>query len=139
MIDKDPIKTAVRNVRRNQRLGEGEHSCLLCGYAEPEGLVAVNTQWLESRGVPRRLLEDHHLVGWKRDGELTALLCRNCHAKATEGLLRAGISMQREPDPKELVAMMLDALAVFFEMLAAAVRRWAQMLREVNNPEAQNA
>jgi hypothetical protein len=139
VTDQDPIKTAVRSTKRKQRLGKGAHACLLCGYSEPEGLVPVKPEWLEAHGVPRCLLEEHHLVGHKRDRELVALLCRNCHAKATEGLLREGISMQPEDNPKALVATMLDALAVFLEMLAAAVRRWAEMLRQAVTPEASNA
>jgi hypothetical protein len=137
-MDKNPIGTAVRSTRRNERLGGGEHACLLCGYSEPEALVSVTPEWLEAHGVPRRLLEEHHLVGRKRDGKLVALLCRNCHAKATEGLLQAGIGMQCERDPRTLVATMLDALAVFLEMLAAAVRRWAEMLRRTLSPEEAN-
>jgi hypothetical protein len=87
--------------------------------------------------VTKKFLQDHHVVGWKRDSELISVLCRNCHALASEDLLQEDIDMQRETNPNALVASMLDALAVFLEALVAAVRRWAQILRQAIS-EARN-
>ena len=119
-MDRNPIKTAVRSTGRKRRLGNGEPVCLFCGYSELAALTPVT----------KKFLQDHHVVGWKRDGELISALCRNCHALASEDLLQEDIDMQRETNPSALVASMLDALAVFLEALVAAVRRWAEILRE---------
>ena len=81
------------------------------------------------KGVPGHLFEEHHIVGVKHDPELTILICRNCHAKVTEGLLRAGVSMRPEPDPVKRLVHMLDAQAVLFEKLTDAQKRWAEQLR----------
>jgi hypothetical protein len=126
-MDRNPVKTAVRSTRRKRRLGNGEHVCLLCGYSEPPALIPVT----------KKFLEDHHIVGWQRDSELISVLCRNCHALVSEDLLQEAIDMQRETNPNVLVASMLDALAVFLATLAAAVRRWAQILRETINGGSQ--
>ena len=137
-MDQNPIKTAGRAARRKEYLGGGEGMCLLCGYSKPEALIPVTEEWLEAHGIPRRILEEHHVATRNRDGQLVALLCRNCHTEATEGLLRAGVSMRAERDPRARVAAMLDALAVFLGMLAEAVRRWAEILRRVLTPEDPN-
>jgi hypothetical protein len=119
-MDRNPIKTAVRSTGRKRRLGSGEHVCLFCGYSELAALVPVT----------KKFLEDHHVVGRRRDSELISVLCRNCHALAREDLLQENIAMQRETNPNALVASMLDALAVFLEALVEAVRRWAEILRQ---------
>jgi len=107
---------------------------MICGESNLETLIPLTPDWLEAHGVPRSLIEMHHPVGEAHDRELIVPLCRNCHAKATEGLMRAGISMRPGPDPKARVPLMLDALAVFLDMLAAAVRRWARVLLGTQGP-----
>jgi hypothetical protein len=119
-MDRNPARTAVRSTRRKERLGNGEHVCLFCGYSEPTALIPVT----------KKFLQDHHVVSRKRDSELISVLCRNCHALASEDLLQEDIDMQPETNPNALVASMLDALAVFLEALVAAVRRWAQIFRQ---------
>jgi hypothetical protein len=54
----------------------------------------------------------------------------NCHRRVTEGLAQTGISMRPEPEPRERVALMLDALALFFEFLVNSLRQWAEYLRK---------
>lgn len=78
--------------------------------------------------MPRRLLEDHHVVGKNHDPNLVVFLCRNCHYKVTEGYLQAGIDMRYEPNTQKRIATMLKALAVFFELLAERLRQWAALL-----------
>ena len=129
-MDRDPIKTAARARRRHERHGGDPSVCLLCGYSDLVALVRVSPDWLMAHGVPRSLLEEHHLAGRKHDPELTVPLCRNCHAEATEGLLRAGVSMRPEPNPIARVALQLDAQAIFHEALAASERRSAELLRK---------
>lgn len=116
-------------MRRQARLGDGPHICILCGCSDPVALIDKTPDWLEHHSIPKTLFEQHHPAGRHHDPELTVFICRNCHAEATEGLLQAGVSMRPEPDPVLQVALMLDALAVFLEVLAAALRRWAELLR----------
>jgi hypothetical protein len=77
-----------------------------------------------SRGV----LERHHPTGRANDSELTAVLCLNCHTKATERLEVAGVSMSEPEDVLERVVMCLRAVAEFLLMLAEALIRWARQL-----------
>ena len=139
MIDQQPVDTAVRRRRREARLGDGPRVCILFGQAHLENFVSVTGDWLKARGASDRLLEDHHLVGKRRDPKLTVPLCRNCHGDATESLATAGISMLAERDSRSRVATILDALAVFFEMLVNALRRWAHELRTNATPPAKHA
>lgn len=118
-MDRDPIRSAARLNKRRAELGPGPHICVLCGYANPWGLVRV----------PRTLLENHHVAIEKHDSAVTVLLCRNCHSEVTENLRRAGVSTQSESNPAWRVAIMLDALSVFLEALVPALRRWAELLR----------
>lgn len=138
MIDHNPIKTDVRRRKRQDRFDNADPRCIFCGYPEIEALTAVTLEWLKSHGscVPKALTELHHVVGKKHDSDLVVPLCLNCHRLVTEDLARAGISMHPERDSKTLVALMLDALASFFELLVAALRRWAELLRANNAGKA---
>jgi hypothetical protein len=114
-----PLVTERRKVRRIGKLGSGNAICLFCGCAEPMLL----------RPVTRRFLEEHHVVGWEHDNELTLALCFNCHALVTERLLQAGVSMKRESDPLEFACLLCSALAVHFQMLSEAFWRFAALFR----------
>jgi hypothetical protein len=127
MIDNDPIGTAGRRRRRQKRFSVENPVCLFCGEPNLECLSPVTLAWLKAHQV---LLEDHHVVGNKSDPDFVVPLCLNCHRLVTEGLAQAGISMNRESNPQKRVAVMLEALAVFLDMLAAAVRRWAALLKQ---------
>lgn len=122
-MDADPARTAARRGRRIGRLGPG-CTCALCGYRNPYALIRVS----------RTLLEEHHNFGRKRDSESTVTLCRNCHAEVTEDLLREGVPMKRERDPRTRVAYALLAQAVFDRKRADAQERFAQLLlRRITN------
>ena len=124
-MDRYPIRTARREMRRLARLGSTPLVCILCGCTDPVALIAATPEWLRANGVPSSLFEDHHIVGENHDGHFTHLICRNCHAKATEGFFRAGVSMMAEPDQNMREALRLEALAAFHEEAAEALRRWA--------------
>ncbi len=124
-MDRDPIGTAIRRQQRQVRLGGGPRICILCGCSDPIALIAKTEDWLERH----TLFELHHPAGQHHDPELTVLICRNCHAMLHEGLLQAGVNMRPEPEPIMRVATMLDALAVFFKMFAAALSKWAELLK----------
>ena len=129
-MDHDPIGTAIRQKRRQERFGEDPALCILCGCSDTVALIDKTADWLKRHGIPNSLLEQHHPAGQHHDPELTVLICRNCHAILHEGILQAGVNMRPEPDPISRVATMLEALSVFFKMLAAAMSKWAELLRK---------
>ena len=126
-MDRLPNATALREARRLQELGDIPSVCAFCAYEGP--VILVTVKWLKAHGVPKKLLEDHHLDGRKYDPELTIPLCRNCHGECTEGLLREGVSMRFERDERERIALSLEAEAAFFERYAHAQRRKADRIR----------
>ena len=138
MRNQQPIRTARRKVRREDRLGS-DAFCLFCGYACLESLTQVSRKWLEERGVPKdridRLLEEHHIFGDAHDPDLTITLCLNCHREITEGLAREGVSMRPEKNLRKLIALILRASAVLFDFLAASYRKWASLLENQSESE----
>ena len=138
MRNQQPIRTARRKVRREDRLGS-DAFCLFCGYACLEALTQVSRKWLEERGVPKdridRLLEEHHIFGDAHDPDLTITLCLNCHREITEGLAREGVSMRPEKNLRKLIALILRASAVLFDFLAASYRKWASLLEDQSERE----
>jgi hypothetical protein len=104
MIDRVPIETARRRWRRRE-----QHRCLQCG---------------RKAGV-----EKHHVAGNNHDADLTAPLCKTCHARITEDLRQAGVDMRYTPGSVERVRRALRGTAVFLWMLAEAMWRWADSLK----------
>jgi hypothetical protein len=131
MKDQQPIRTARRKLRMEERLGSNAF-CLFCGYACLESLTLVTRRWLEERGISKdwmdRLLEEHHVVGEAHDPDLTITLCLNCHRQITEGLACEGVDMHAEKNLHKLIALILRASAVLFEHLALSYRKWANLL-----------
>lgn len=108
MIEHDPIGNDSRRRRQAARFGRNP-ACLLCDERDPDWLRLVN----------KTLLEEHHLAGQANDAKATVILCRNCHAKLTAGMLRAGMQLSHEiHSTPEKVAQLLRGLAMFFDMLA---------------------
>jgi hypothetical protein len=136
-MDRHPVKTVIRKVRRDERLGEGPRVCMLCGYAEPISLIPVNSAWLDSNkdSLPHSLFEKDHIVGRKNDPTFVAAICRNCHAEVTELRRQAGISMLFEPDQAKREVLRLEALALFHAQTAEALRRWASEKRSIKEPQ----
>lgn len=126
-IDNDPIGTAGRRRRRQKRFPIENPSCLLCGEPNLECLTPVTFDWIKAHRI---LIELHHPSREQNDPDFVTALCLNCHRKAEEGLAQAVIGVRCEPNPQKRVAVMLDALAVFLDMIAAAVRRWAALLKQ---------
>jgi hypothetical protein len=126
-MDRHPVKTVVRKVRRDRRLGEGPRVCMRCGYAEPISLVLIKSTWLDSQKdfLAHGLFEKDHVVGRNHDPAFVAAICRNCHAEVTELRRQAGISMEFESDKAKREVLRLEALALFLADAALALRRWA--------------
>jgi hypothetical protein len=130
MKNKHPIRAASRELKRRERLNRGYWCCFRCTAMLLEGFIPVSLDWLEKRGIPSGLLEAHHVVGKAHDAELTVPLCRNCHALATEDLLRAGVSMKPTADRRTLAEIRLEASATFLERFALSLRDWIKELPE---------
>jgi|HubBroStandDraft_6_1064221.scaffolds.fasta_scaffold01398_6 hypothetical protein len=91
-MDCDPNRTALREARRHQRLGGCPDICIICG--EP-ALKTVTAKFAETHGIPRSLIEQHHIVGKQRNSQLLVPLCLTHHWKVTVGLLQENISMRQ--------------------------------------------
>src|ERR1700731_1467685 len=89
MRDRQPIRTARRKVRQDERerLGLAAAPCVLC-------------------------IQKHHVVGQNHDSQLTVPLCEMHHREIHERMLRAGVSLRYERDRVKRVAMALRAMAV---------------------------
>lgn len=105
MRDRQPIRTARRSVRQDERerLGLAETLCVLC-------------------------IEDHHTAGQNHDPKLTASICKKHHREIHEQMLRAGVSLRYERDPVRKAAMAMRAMAVYRRAEADAMDRWADLL-----------
>jgi hypothetical protein len=79
----NPARAARRKTELCERLGSERPFCVYCGYAEPVAL----------RRISRKFLPEHHLLGRNHDGDLTVLVCLNCHALLHEIFLDAEIDL----------------------------------------------
>ena len=113
-----PLKTALRISKRIQRLGAEHALCLWCGCTDPMLL----------RPITRGFLEQHHPFGKDNDRDTTGALCFNCHALATQGLLQIGVTMSRDPNPRNFAINVFLAYGFHLKMLGEAAERFAQLL-----------
>lgn len=107
MRDRNPIRTARRNIKRleQERLGLATPPCSLC-------------------------IEMHHTAGRNHDLLLQAPLCETHHREIGEQMLRAGVSLRAESDPVTRVEMAMRAMAVYRRDEADAMDRLADLLAE---------
>ena len=101
------MKNRRRERRKRLRLPPNA-ACVLCGQQDLATLVP---------GKPG-LLEEHHVVGWQYDPDLTVPLCRNCHAIESLKQQDAGIRLRPAPGFLERLLEVLRSLAVFFHTLS---------------------
>lgn len=130
-MDRDPVKTAVRRARRQQRLGS-EASCAFCGVPDQESLRSVDDPKLRDR-IRQRLLERHHPLGSAQDPELTITLCRNCHALATESLRCADVHMVIQGNPLDRQIASSKAWGAFYRDAAEAEDRMVEDWEEFSD------
>ena len=115
--EENPIQNDARRARREQQLGP-DAVCVLCGEADPTALISVK----------RILIEQHHVLNRAYESAITVPVCRNCHAKETEQLRAAGVPNQPAPTLLERFVAFLRALGLFFQSLADACVRYANLL-----------
>jgi hypothetical protein len=113
----DPIASTTRRGKREQLLGDNP-ACLLCGLANIDSLLPAS----------RSLLEAHHLVGRANDPDLTAPLCRNCHAEVTEGYRDAGVPLNHPPTLLHQLAAILRGLGSMLSSVGRRLSDWAECL-----------
>jgi len=112
-------------MKRRAKCGARPQACIRCGHLDPAALISGTQSDLEAKRVPHTLFEGDHIVGKAHDPKFMFSICRNCHALVTDERLCVGISMLPEPDHNHRAALRLDALALFEEKMAEALRRWA--------------
>ena len=121
--DPDPIGRDGRRNRLARQLPI-DAACALCGER--------NLQVLKKVKVKRSLLEGHHVAGKDNDKLLLAVLCLNCHAKATALQLDIGaFPSGRRTSCLEAMELAMRSVGTFFEQLAEACYRWASQLARV--------
>ena len=108
--DKNPKKTARRKSRQRRRL-PADALCIVCGESAPVAL------------------EKHHPMGRAHEPDTTVPLCKNCHAKATEGQLDEEVPLSATDNLPDRIGAIFDALAAFFRFLADAFNRLADQVR----------
>ncbi len=113
------IANLARKEHRQRRLGE-HAACASCGISDPPALTRQR----------RTMIERHHAAGRANDDDLTVILCRNCHAVATEGQRDTGADLSHGEDrhPFERFEAALRSLAAFLAQLARAMLTWADTL-----------
>lgn len=112
-IEKDPARNDARKDARRRRFPEGA-VCAMCGESDPI------------------TLENHHPTGRNVLDDLTVVLCRSCHAKASEGQRDAGLELESRPNDSiiDTAARVLEAIAAFFITLAYAFLALSERLVE---------
>lgn len=126
-MDRDPVQTAVRSAKRDQRLGL-DTDCSWCGVQNLEIRKSVPKLSRLGQFILKSLLERHHVCGKANDSDLTIILCPTCHARANESLLRADVSLEA---PKHILDRMIRrhmGMAAFHRDAAEAEDREAEDL-----------
>jgi RNase P subunit RPR2 len=110
-VEINPIQNDVRSAQRLRRLPP-DAICMFCDECDPVAL------------------EVHHVVRRDNDEDLTVVVCKNCHAKQHEELLKVGVTIEQPSDRTrlEINATVLKALSVLFQFLA---RKFAEMAQDL--------
>lgn len=107
------LESEKRKQKALQRLGSVNPQCIICGEAD----------W--------RCLELHH-VGQEGFDDLTGILCRNCHRKASDAQMAHPEPLSlTEPLMFERIGHVLLGLADFFELLIEKLRLFGDFLIEI--------
>ena len=121
-MDRDPVETAVREARREQRLGR-DAACVLCGLRDLESLCEVRKGSPLFAVIRKILLEEHHVYGRANDPNWKCTLCRNCHARVSESQRREKVPMKPQADILDRAMARRKALAAFLRDAAIAEDR----------------
>jgi hypothetical protein len=119
----DPVANDRRRARRRMKLPP-DAACAICGETNLFSLLAVD--------APKSILEGHHAVTEVVDDKVIVVLCLTHHAQATTlqwdvGALIAGDSGV----VLDKMVLAMRSLGSFFELLADAFYRWAELIAGV--------
>jgi len=131
-VDRDPIETAVREARREQRQGR-DAACVLCGVRDLETLREVRKGSPLAAPIRKILLEEHHVYGRANDPDFICTLCRNCHARVSESQLREKVPMKRQENILGRAIARRKASACFHRDAARADDREAEELESFSD------
>ncbi len=122
-MNPNPIANDARRARRARRLPP-EARCVHCLIDNPVVLLPPKTK------RPDSVLEEHHVVGWRIDEDLTAVLCANCHQLQHEELRELGVDLKR-PSANLLDQLLtwLTAVGAFLHALGDSAHQLATRLR----------
>ena len=122
-MNPNPIANDARRARRARRLPP-DARCLLCGQNNPVVLSPVTSK------LPDSVLEEHHIVGWRIDEDLTAVVCANCHLLNHEELRDLGVDL-KHPSTNLLDQLLtwLTAIGALLYALADSAHALAERLR----------
>jgi hypothetical protein len=130
-METNPAQNDARKARHKRKL-RGATTCARCGEKDLAVLV-------DPEKCSGPLHEVHHVAGRENSKELTVTLCRNCHAKLTEGLRDAGVDMTKPETLLHQVVNILKALAKLFQNigkilwdLAVAIAKRLQEVRHLD-------
>lgn len=112
MKDRQPIRTARRKARQQERERQG--------FAVPPCVLCI---------------DEHHTAGRHHDQQLKVPLCEMHHRAMHEQMLRSGVSLAFEPNPRKRVAMALRGIAVYQHAQADALGRMADLLDQSGDSE----
>jgi len=115
---KNPKDREARKQQALERLGSEHPRCKLCGESD----------W-------RVLMEEHHIAA-KRNGDETVIVCRNCHAKLSDGQRDHAAPPGGTPMQREQLANFLDGLVDLLYELAVFVKQWSERVRHKPADEA---
>ncbi len=111
-MDRDPVQTASRAAKREQRLG-ADPACAWCGRGNAVLLRPIPKGSDLDQYVRVRLLEMHHPSGRAHDPKLAICLCFICHAIATESQLREAVPLAAQTNPLDREIARRRVLATF--------------------------
>ena len=121
-MNPNPIANDARRARRARRLPP-DARCLFCGQDNPVVLSPAKAK------LPDSVLEEHHVVGWRVDEDLTAVVCANCHLLNHELLRTAGVDLKRpSKNLLEQLLTWLTAIGTFLHALADSAHHLAARL-----------
>jgi hypothetical protein len=120
--EEQPIRAARRKARQVDRLGGLTPICVYCGETAIE------------------CLELHHVTGRKLDADFVEARCRNCHRKIelqrdVANLTGNGERKAKTLQKDEIIRLRLLGLAEGHVSTAAALRRWAEQIRNKEKGE----
>ena len=93
--------------------------CARCGITDLDKLVHFN----------RTVLDDHHIFGANHAPEVTEMLCRNCHAEATEEMRKGGAVLREQSTVLDTVAAVMHNQGVTLEAWSKMSKEWASHVK----------